>query len=132
MQTQARLIQGAHLAVPDLRMPGIHVVPHRLSHRVLEHFAAVAVRDCAEQVQRNVRLLVVNHADTEVLGRRGDASEIAGAALFLLSDLASYVTGQTLAVDGGATGKLSFIGADDVPVFMGDPEMRARLVPDSD
>ena len=66
------------------------------------------------------------------LGRRGDASEIAGAALFLLSDLASYVTGQTLAVDGGATGKLSFIGADDVPVFMDDPEMRARLVPDSD
>jgi NAD(P)-dependent dehydrogenase (short-subunit alcohol dehydrogenase family) len=35
------------------------------------------------------------------LARRGEPAEIASAALFLLSDLASYVTGQTLVVDGG-------------------------------
>ena len=35
------------------------------------------------------------------LGRLGRVEDVAGAALFLLSDLASYVTGQTLVVDGG-------------------------------
>ena len=35
------------------------------------------------------------------LGRLGEGADIAGAALFLASDLASYITGQTLVVDGG-------------------------------
>ena len=35
------------------------------------------------------------------LGRFGRAEEIADAILFLASDLASYVTGQTIHVNGG-------------------------------
>src|ERR1700678_1538642 len=36
-----------------------------------------------------------------VTGRMGEPTEVAAVAVFLASDAASYVTGQTLAVDGG-------------------------------
>lgn len=35
------------------------------------------------------------------LARRGKPEDIAGAAIYLVSDLADYVTGQTIVVDGG-------------------------------
>ena len=37
------------------------------------------------------------------LGRMGSSDDIAKAALFLCSDAAGYITGQTLCVDGGAS-----------------------------
>jgi len=37
------------------------------------------------------------------MGRRGDVDEVADAVLYLASDEASYITGQTLFVDGGLT-----------------------------
>lgn len=40
-------------------------------------------------------------ANTIPLGRTGAPEEVANAVLFLVSNAASYITGQTLAVDGG-------------------------------
>jgi NAD(P)-dependent dehydrogenase (short-subunit alcohol dehydrogenase family) len=37
------------------------------------------------------------------LGRLGEASDIANAIAFLISDEASWITGQAIAVDGGFT-----------------------------
>ena len=42
-------------------------------------------------------------ASRMVLGRTGDATELAATLIWLASDAAGYVTGQTLAVDGGMT-----------------------------
>lgn len=38
-----------------------------------------------------------------IAGRVGDPTELAAVVVFLASDAASYITGQTLAVDGGLT-----------------------------
>ena len=35
------------------------------------------------------------------MGRFGNVDEVAGAAVFLASDAASFITGQTLVIDGG-------------------------------
>lgn len=44
---------------------------------------------------------VRNQVKTALLGRGAEPSEIAEAILFLASDKASFITGQTLIVDGG-------------------------------
>lgn len=61
------------------------------------------------------------------LRRRGHAEDIAGAVTFLLSDLAGWITGQVLSVDGGATARPPFIGEDNLPVFLHDDALRERL-----
>jgi len=62
------------------------------------------------------------------LGRTGRPADIASAALFLLSDLSAWITGQALVVDGGSSVRPSFLDDDDLPVFVRSPELRARLL----
>ena len=52
-----------------------------------------------------------NEANTP-LGRVAQPADIAAGLLFLASDLASYVTGQTLVVDGGVGAKFPYPMAD--------------------
>ena len=61
------------------------------------------------------------------MGRRGRPEEQAGAVLFLLSDLSSYITGQTVLVDGGLNLKWTHLAADNTSLFLKDESFRAVI-----
>lgn len=65
----------------------------------------------------------VQPADVIPLARLGTPEDVAGAALFLASDDAAYVTGHALFVDGGLTAQLRTPGVDARP----DPELLQRF-----
>ena len=80
--------------------------------------------------QNKTRAPSTDTAETKAalpLGRRGRPEDVAGAALYLLSDLADFVTGSTVTVDGGATAKPSYLDADLLPVFVPEGDLRERL-----
>jgi gluconate 5-dehydrogenase len=49
--------------------------------------------------------LVARHAAQTCLGRNGELSDMHGLTVFLASDASSYITGQTIMIDGGYTAK---------------------------
>jgi NAD(P)-dependent dehydrogenase (short-subunit alcohol dehydrogenase family) len=61
------------------------------------------------------------------MGRRAHADEQAGAILFFLSDLSTYITGQTVLVDGGLNLKWTHLGADNTSLFLKDENFRAAI-----
>lgn len=111
--------------IADVALPGVGV--YAASKGGLVSLARVAAMEGAP---RNVRVNVIQPAITRTpmtagsittgedgkpkdhpltslhpLGRIAEPEEVAQAALFLLSDRASFITGQTLNVDGGLTSK---------------------------
>ena len=59
---------------------------------------AVFIADMAEDLARQTVQMIEDTADNEAFAVKTDVVE---AALFLLSDRAGYITGQTLNINGG-------------------------------
>jgi 3-oxoacyl-[acyl-carrier protein] reductase len=101
---------AVELAVDEIRVnavaPGVTATPASLTY----------VDDDAERDRRAI-----------AMGRRGRPEEIAGAILFLLSDLSGYITGQTLLVDGGLDLKWTHLDADNTSLFLKDDSFRAAI-----
>ncbi|MGH9097088.1 MAG: SDR family oxidoreductase, partial [Acidimicrobiales bacterium] len=89
--------------------------------------AAGTIRTPASEGHRSDPLGPEAERSALPLGRRGHPDDVAGAALFLLSDLAGWITGQVVVVDGGSSTRPSFLDQDDLPVFVGDGALRWRL-----
>jgi len=95
----------------ELAPHGIRVNALAPDFTLTEGLAAVAPPDSVEHA-----------AGMVPLGRVGHVDEMAGAAVFLASTLGSYVTGQTIHVDGGtqaAGGWYRKPGADDTTWILG-------------
>jgi NAD(P)-dependent dehydrogenase (short-subunit alcohol dehydrogenase family) len=63
----------------------------------------VARPDTPAPRPNDIETLVQQRGGANPTGRAAQPDEIANAALFLLSDEASFITGVALPVDGGAT-----------------------------
>lgn len=81
--------------------------PHgiRVNHLIPGRIATERVAELDEELARRAGSTVAEarvQSEARIpLGRYGRTEELAAAAVFLLSDTATYITGATLAVDGG-------------------------------
>jgi 3-oxoacyl-[acyl-carrier protein] reductase len=126
---------------------GMNAAPFHIAYGTAKAAIVAVTRTMAlELAEHNIRVNAVAPGVTETpasqtyvdhdperdrraiaMGRRGCPEEIAGAILFLLSDLSSYITGQTLLVDGGLNLKWGHLGADNTSLFLKDEAFRAAI-----
>jgi NAD(P)-dependent dehydrogenase (short-subunit alcohol dehydrogenase family) len=112
---KAALVAATRTMAVELALDGIRV--NAVAPGVTETPASGTYVD--EDPERDRRAIA--------MGRRGRPEEQAGAVLFLLSDLSSYITGQTLLVDGGLDLRWTHLGADNTSLFLKDEGFRAAI-----
>ncbi|AXQ31659.1 SDR family oxidoreductase [Solimonas sp. K1W22B-7] len=126
---------------------GMNTAPFHVAYGAAKAAVVAVTRTmAAELAQDNIRVNAIAPGPTETpasaayidkdeerdrraiaMGRRGRPEEQAGTIMFLLSDLSSYVTGQTILVDGGLNLKWTHLGADNTSLFLKDESFRAAI-----
>ncbi|WP_454791965.1 SDR family NAD(P)-dependent oxidoreductase [Mycolicibacterium lutetiense] len=126
---------------------GMNTAPYHVAYGTAKAAIVAATRTmAAELAAEGIRVNVIAPGVTETaasatyvdadperdqraiaMGRRGTPEEQAGAILFLLSDLSSYITGQTILVDGGLNLRWTHLGGDNTSLFLKDDDFRAAI-----
>jgi NAD(P)-dependent dehydrogenase (short-subunit alcohol dehydrogenase family) len=75
--------------------------PHGIRVNAVAPDCIATPRVRASYESQGIDLVDQAHAQGVPLGRFGEPDEIAGALVYLVSDLSTFVTGQTIIVDGG-------------------------------
>jgi len=88
-------------ALADEWAPAGIRVNHLIPGRIATDRVAALDADTAQRRGVSVEQARAGYGGAIPLGRYGTADEFARAAVFLLSGAAAYITGATLAVDGG-------------------------------
>jgi NAD(P)-dependent dehydrogenase (short-subunit alcohol dehydrogenase family) len=144
-ELRARRVPGSIVSVSSIS--GMNTAPFHIAYGTAKAAVAAMTRTMAVELALDgIRVNAVAPGVTETaasktytdddperdrqaiaMGRRGRPDEQAGAILFLLSDLSSYITGQTLLVDGGLSLRWSHLGADNTSLFLKDDSFRAAI-----
>jgi len=126
MRAEIRIMlrQGTGAIVNTASVGGLRAVPGNAAYAAAKHGVVGLTKSAAvEYAAHNIRINAVCPGITRSgmsermeqanpghitrllppLGRIGEASETAETVLFLCSEAASFLTGQTITVDGGAT-----------------------------
>lgn len=144
-ELRSRGLSGSIVSISSIS--GLNTAPYHVAYGTAKAAVAAVTRTLAvELALDNIRVNAVAPGPTETpasgafidkdeerdrraiaMGRRGRPEEQAGAILFLLSELAGYITGQTLLVDGGLNLKWTHLGADNTSLFLKNEEFRAAI-----
>ncbi|BBZ36125.1 SDR family NAD(P)-dependent oxidoreductase [Mycolicibacterium confluentis] len=144
-ELRAGALPGSIVSISSIS--GINTAPFHVAYGTAKAAVVAATRTMAvELAADNIRINAVAPGVTETpasgtyvdadpdrdrraiaMGRRGRPEEQAGAILFLLSELSSYITGQTLLVDGGLNLRWTHLGADNTSLFLKDESFRAAI-----
>ena len=144
-ELRAQQLPGSIVSVSSIS--GMNTAPYHVAYGSAKAAVVAATRTMAvELAADNIRVNAVAPGVTETpasgtyvdedpdrdrraiaMGRRGRPEEQAGAILFLLSDLSTYITGQTLLVDGGLNLRWTHLGGDNTSLFLKDDNFRAAI-----
>lgn len=125
MATELQKNNGAMVNISSIRglasSSAINAMPYSASKAAVANFSAALAKELAPTVRVNSvapgftntkessierNQAPGSEANSSLLGRPAQPSEIAEVILFLLSDRASYITGQNIIVDGGYVNSL--------------------------
>ncbi|MFD3813003.1 SDR family NAD(P)-dependent oxidoreductase [Rhodococcus sp. NPDC058639] len=144
-ELKSRSLPGSIVSISSIS--GMNTAPFHVGYGTAKAALVAATRTMAvELATDNIRVNAIapgvtatpasgTYVDDDVerdrraiaMGRRGRPEEQARAILFLLSELSSYITGQTILVDGGLNLKWTHMGADHTSLFLKDDTFRAAI-----